>query len=97
MDIVTTTGLLVIKQISCTVPVLLHTCTFSIGKTEDTNDKLRSVLAQLTYAYEVRQWTSKGVPFSTKLHVSEVHPITKEVFCEREDEGHVLKVNMFEC
>ena len=34
----------------------------------------------------------KGVPFRSHLHVPEVHPLTGMMFCEREDEGHVLKV-----
>ena len=33
-----------------------------------------------------------GVPFKDHLHVSEVHPLTGVLFCEREDEGHVFKV-----
>ena len=68
------------------------------GKTEDTAEKYTSVLAQLDFTFEVRSWTAKGVPFSSKLYVPETHPVTQQGFCEREDEGHVLKVklNVFE-
>ena len=34
----------------------------------------------------------KGVPFKSYIYVPENHPLTGEIFCEREDEGHVLKV-----
>ena len=29
------------------------------------------------------------------MYVPEVHPITGYEFCEREDKGHILKVNKF--
>ncbi len=70
----------------------VHAWMFSVGKTEDLAGKLRSVLAQLDFAFEINRWTDKGVPFSSKLYVPEVHPTTQVGFCEREDEGHVLKV-----
>ena len=53
---------------------------------------LRSILAQLEFAHIVREYDDRGVKFRSHLHVPEVHPLTKEVFLEREDEGHVLKV-----
>ena len=34
----------------------------------------------------------KGIPFINHLYVPEIHPLTQTGFCEREDEGHVLKV-----
>ena len=55
-------------------------------------EKLRSILAQLEYKHQVMSWVSKGVPFNKHLYVPEVHPITGLGFCEREDEGHILKV-----
>ena len=58
---------------------------------------LRSILAQLEFCYIVRQYDEKGIPFRTHLYVPEVHPDTKEVFMEREDEGHVLKVCQLVC
>ena len=61
-------------------------------KDETQVDMLRSVLAQLEFSHLVRQYDQSGVPFRTHLHVPEVHPDTKTVFFEREDEGHVLKV-----
>ena len=36
-----------------------------------------------------------GVPFKDHLHVPEVHPLTGVLFCEREDEGHVFKVVIY--
>ena len=62
------------------------------GKTETVKDKLRSILAQFEFQYRLQEWEQKGVPFKTYLYVPEVHPETGEVFCEREDEAHVLKV-----
>ena len=53
---------------------------------------LRSILAQLEYHYIVHKYESQGVPFTSNLHVPEVHPLTDKVFFEREDEAHVLKV-----
>lgn len=65
---------------------------YNIGKSETQADKLRSILAQIEYAYQIDYWESEGVPFRTHLHVPEDHPLTGHMFCEREDEGHVLKV-----
>ena len=53
---------------------------------------LRSILAQLEFAYQIRHWEDQGVPFRTHLHIPEHHPHTGTMFCEREDEGHVFKV-----
>ena len=65
------------------------------GKTETQADMLRSILAQLEFTFEVNAWVKKGVPFNTHLYIPEVHPLTQQGFCEREDEGHVLKVRIF--
>ena len=48
----------------------------------------------MEYHYQVCKWDDEGVPFRTYLYVPEIHPITKEPFLEREDEGHVFKVCM---
>ena len=64
----------------------------SVSCTEDDGDKLRSILAQMEYTFLINHWENRGVPFKTHLHVPEEHPITGQVFCEREDEGHVFKV-----
>ena len=53
---------------------------------EDRCDKLRSILA---HRQQVRSWESRGIPFCTHMYV---HHISKFVFHEREDEGHVFKV-----
>ena len=55
-------------------------------------DKLRSILAQLDYTYEIKQCDRKGVPFSLFMYVPEIHPETGQPFLEREDEAHVFKV-----
>ena len=66
--------------------------TLYIGKSEDIRDMLRSILAQLHFTHQIRHWDSLGVPFKSHMHVPEIHPVTGQLFCEREDEGHVLKV-----
>ena len=63
-----------------------------LGKDEDEESMLRSILAQLEYRYQVCKWDTSGVPFRTYLYVPETHPITKAEFHEREDFAHVLKV-----
>ena len=75
---------------SCYVPFLqlLGYC-FGISIPEDLPDKLRSILAQAEYAYRIREWDAKGVPFSFHAYVPECDPIMKE---EREDHAHLLKV-----
>ncbi len=57
-----------------------------IDEDEELPDKLRSILAQYEFAKSIQSWDTKGV------HVPEEHPILKNVFHEREDEGHVFKV-----
>lgn len=59
---------------------------------EDIVQKLRSILSQLEYAYQIRNWTSKGVPFQIYFYVPEILPETNTFFLEREDEAHVFKV-----
>lgn len=63
-----------------------------LGNKEEDVDKLRSILSQFEFAYTVRDYDNKGIPFRTHLHVPEVHPDTGCTFYEREDPGHVLKV-----
>ena len=65
------------------------------GKDESKVEKLRSILAQLEYKYQINHWNSKGVPFKDHLYVAEVHPVTGIQFCEREDEGHIFKVHVY--
>ena len=59
-------------------------------------DQMRSILAQFHYTNLVLEWTSKGVPFQIRPYGTEVHPVTKTAFCEREDEPHILKVCNFQ-
>lgn len=63
-----------------------------LDEEEDTADKLRAILSQFDFASTVWSWDDRGVPFCTRLYVPEEHPITRSVFHEREDEGHVFKV-----
>ena len=65
----------------------------SLGKTETYNEVLCSILAQLELAWLVHDYDERlRVPFCHHLYVPENNPITKQHFCEREDEAHVLKV-----
>ena len=59
---------------------------------EEMVDKLRSILAQLEFSQIIRNYNDKGVPFTTHLHVPEIHPETGLTWYEREDPAHVLKV-----
>lgn len=72
---------------------MIPTLIIIIGKTEDLTDKMRSILAQMEYTYQVGYWDSHKVPFRSHFYVPEKHPITGDVFHEREDDGHILKVN----
>ena len=62
------------------------------GKDETRVEKLRSILAQLDYCYQINDWHSKGVPFKYHLYMPKVHPLTGVEFYECEDEAHVFKV-----
>ena len=69
---------------------------FHLGNQEDTTDMLKSILAQFEYTARVKQYVCEGVPFNVHLHVPEIHQSTGSVLCQREDEGHLFKVN-FSC
>ena len=79
---------------ACTGMQILSVCTLHVGVTESFDDQLRSILAQLEYVYIISKYEDSGVPFRTHLYVPEVHPATSQVFYEREDEAHLLKVNI---
>ena len=85
----------------CTYLLLVPRIAFNktvSGKSESLKDKLRSILAQsATVCHSLaqsafkdclNQWCEKGVDFTTYLYVP------KQVFFEREDEAHVLKVHV---
>ncbi len=59
---------------------------------ETKEDKLRSILAQLEFQYQVLEYEKKRVPFRSHMYVPEVHPISGLEYHEREDDAHVLKV-----
>ena len=78
----------------CFLPV---TATYETIETESFPNKLRSIVGQMEYAYEIRKWCELRVPFRTHLYVPEKHPVTQRDFHEHEDEGHVFKVGCFVC
>ena len=43
----------------------------------------------------MRQYDNSGVLFRTHLYVPKLHPDSGDIFLEREDEGHVLKVQLY--
>ena len=49
---------------------------YTEGLEETYEDKLRSIIAQLEYSYEVCDYDKKGIPFRTYMYVPEKHPIT---------------------
>ena len=51
-----------------------------------------SLLAQLEFKRIVCQYDEEGVPFRTYMYVPEKNESTGEVFQDREDHNHVLKV-----
>jgi len=59
---------------------------------EGFDDKLRSILSQFHFTHVVKEYEIKGIPFRTFMYVPEHHPETQELFYEREDEGHLIKV-----
>ena len=72
----------------------MYTCIGYAERPQETHaDKLRSIVAQLDYSYQVRGYDKKGVPFCTHMYVPEIHPITDREYHEREDDAHVLKVD----
>lgn len=62
-------------------------------KTESFEDKLRSILAQFEFSKTIREYDLKGIHFRAYMYVPERHPDTNEVFYEREDDAHLLKVS----
>ena len=80
------------------VDLLIHTALHhSLDKDETTPEKLRSILAQLDYQYQVNTWHARGVPFKDHLYVPEIHPETGMEFYEREDEGHACLQGVCPC
>ena len=65
---------------------------FNLGQDESIVDKIRSILAQMEYQYQICEWERKGVDFYHHIYVPKIHPITNEPFYEMEDEAHVFKV-----
>ena len=65
-----------------------------IGESEGPVEQMRSILAQLDFVHLLKQYEAQGVPFCTYLYVPEIHPETKTIFYEREDEAHLIKVDV---
>ena len=59
---------------------------------QSTADKLRSVLAQLEFSYRIRHYHDELEYFSDTTSMCPRYTVTHLPICEREDEGHVLKV-----
>lgn len=57
-----------------------------LGQKEETCDKLKSILSQLEYSYQVCLWDQKGVPFKKHFYVPEAHPLTQLELHEREND-----------
>ena len=77
----------------CLMPNTCGLCdSINVGKLEGFEDKLRSLLAQFHYTYEIRKFEALGIPFNVYMYVPEHHPETNDVFFEREDEAHLIKV-----
>ena len=55
-------------------------------------EKLRSILAQLEFKYQVLKYEKRGVPFRTHLYVPEVHSISGQEYHEWENDAHVLNI-----
>ena len=73
---------------TCTACVV-YMCVATIGKTESYQDKMRSILAQFEFTKTIREFELKGY----HLVLPEQHPDTGDLFYEREDDAHILKVN----
>ena len=67
-----------------------------VGMSETVAEMAKSILAQLEFTFQIKEWERKGVAFQSHLYVPEHHPVTGYLFCEREDEGHVFKVRVVE-
>ena len=83
-----------VLQTCTTIVMLTYTCFGYAERLQETHtDKLRSIVAQLDYSYQVRDYDKKGIPFCTHMYVPEMHPTTGREYHEREDDAHVLKVD----
>ncbi len=80
------------NSMECMVNINFLFHLYFIDEDEGLVEKLRSILAQLEYSHEIKEWDKKGIPFSQFFYVPEVHPETSQHFLEREDEAHVFKV-----
>jgi len=69
-----------------------HTWTpgkINIGKSEDFEDKLRSILAQFHYVQEIEKYEAKGIPFKTYMYIPEHHPETNDLFSMKGRMKHI--------
>ena len=79
--------------VKCTHPMYFTLCLY-IGYflQEGLKEKLRFIMAQFEFQHILKQWEERGVNFRMYMYVPEIYPETRDYFCEREDEAHVLKV-----
>ena len=45
---------------------------------------MKSVLSQMKYAFPIRKWVERGVPFNYHVYVPEDHPVTECTYYEHE-------------
>ena len=65
----------------------------NVGVDEDLCAKMKSILSQMEYGYQISGWVSKGVRFDYHLYVPEVHSDSGSLYYENEDDAHILKVS----
>ena len=73
------------------VPQGYHPYPFKVDTPESFTDKLKSLVATYRYRHCVEELKEQGVDFSTYLYIPEVHPVTGDIYHEREDHCHILK------
>ena len=64
----------------------------NVGKPEGFEDKLRSILAQFHYVFEIRNFATQGIPFNLYMYVPERPPEINDVSFEKENEAHLINV-----
>ncbi len=68
------------NSMECMVNINFLFHLYFIDEDEGLVEKLRSIVAQLEYSQEIKEWDKKGIPFSRFFYVPEVHPETSQHF-----------------
>ena len=77
---------LILKVYRCSICI-------TTGKSESiTDNRMRSILAQLEFKYRILERERQGVPFREYIYVPKIHPVTQQVYFETEDEPHVFNI-----